>query len=63
MTVASGRARFAGVTIGYVSNAPSGSMPPEVVAVGYYDKKDNYRDCEFDTSKLLAYSYQYQHEG
>lgn len=56
---ASGRARFAGVTIGYVSNAPSGSMPPEVVAVGYYDKKDNYRDCEFDTSKLLAYSYQY----
>lgn len=55
----SGRARFAGVTIGYVSNAPSGSMPPEVVAVGYYDKKDNYRDCEFDTSKLLAYSYQY----
>ena len=56
---ARGRARFAGVTIGYVSNAPSGSMPPEVVAVGYYDKKDNYRDCEFDTSKLLAYSYQY----
>ncbi len=38
MTVPSGRARFAGVTIGYVSNAPSGSMPPEVVAVGYYDK-------------------------
>lgn len=56
---AEGRARFAGVTIGYVSDAPSGSMPPEVVAVGYYDKKDNYKDCEFDTSKLLAYSYQY----
>lgn len=56
---ASGRARFAGVTIGYVSNAPSGSMPPEVVAVGYYDKKGNYQDCEFDKSKLLAYSYQY----
>lgn len=55
----SGRARFAGVTIGYVSDAPSGSMPPEVVAVGYYDKKDNYRDCEFNRSKLLAYSYQY----
>lgn len=55
----SGRARFAGVTIGYVSGAPSGSMPPEVVAVGYYDKKDNYRDCEFVKSKLLAYSYQY----
>ena len=54
-----GRARFAGVTIGYVSNAPSGSMPPEVVAVGYYDKKNNYQDCEFDRSKLLAYSYQY----
>lgn len=54
-----GRARFAGVTIGYVSDKPSGSMPPEVVAVGYYDKKDNYKDCEFDTSKLLAYSYQY----
>lgn len=56
---ASGRARFAGVTIGYVSDAPSGSMPPEVVAVGYYDKKDNYQDCEFDKSRLLAYSYQY----
>lgn len=54
-----GRARFAGVTIGYVSDAPSGSMPPEVVAVGYYDKKGNYQDCEFDKSKLLAYSYQY----
>ena len=56
---AKGRARFAGVTIGYVSNAPSGTMPPEVVAVGYYDKKDSYQDCEFDKSKLLAYSYQY----
>ena len=56
---ASGRARFAGVTIGYVSDKPSGSMPPEVVAVGYYDKKDNYQDCEFDKSRLLAYSYQY----
>lgn len=55
----SGRARFAGVTIGYVSNAPSGSMPPEVVAVGYYDQNDNYRDCDFNKSKLLAYSYQY----
>lgn len=56
---AKGRARFAGVTIGYVSDAPSGSMPPEVVAVGYYDKKDNYKDCDFDKNKLLAYSYQY----
>lgn len=56
---ASGRARFAGVTIGYVSNAPSGSMPPEVVAVGYYDKNGDYKDCDFDRSKLLAYSYQY----
>ncbi len=56
---ASGRARFAGVTIGYVSNAPSGSMPPEVVAVGYYDKNGDYRDCDFNKSKLLAYSYQY----
>lgn len=55
----SGRARFAGVTIGYVSGAPSGSMPPEVVAVGYYDKNGDYRDCDFDKSKLLAYSYQY----
>lgn len=54
-----GRARFAGVTIGYVSNAPSGSMPPEVVAVGYYDKNGDYRDCDFNKSKLLAYSYQY----
>ena len=56
---AKGRARFAGVTIGYVSDAPSGSMPPEVVAVGYYDKNGNYKDCDFDKSKLLAYSYQY----
>ena len=56
---ASGRARFAGVTIGYVSDKPSGSMPPEVVAVGYYDKNGNYQDCDFDKSKLLAYSYQY----
>ena len=55
----SGRARFAGVTIGYVSDKPSGTMPPEVVAVGYYDKKDNYQDCDFNKSKLLAYSYQY----
>ena len=54
-----GRARFAGVTIGYVSDAPSGSMPPEVVAVGYYDKNGDYRDCDFNKSKLLAYSYQY----
>ncbi len=56
---ASGRARFAGVTIGYVSDAPNGSMPPEVVAVGYYDKNGNYKDCDFDRSKLLAYSYRY----
>ena len=56
---AKGRARFAGVTIGYVSDAPSGSMPPEVVAVGYYDKNGNYKDCDFDKNKLLAYSYQY----
>ena len=55
----SGRARFAGVTIGYVSNAPSGSMPPEVVAVGYYDQNGDYQDCDFNKSKLLAYSYQY----
>ena len=54
-----GRARFAGVTIGYVSDKPSGTMPPEVVAVGYYDRKNNYQDCEFDRSKLLAYSYLY----
>ena len=56
---AKGRARFAGVTIGYVSDKPSGSMPPEVIAVGYYDKNGDYKDCDFDTSKLLAYSYQY----
>ena len=34
-------------------------MPPEVVAVGYYDKNGNYKDCDFDKNKLLAYSYQY----
>lgn len=59
---AKGRARFAGVTIGYVSDAPSGSMPPEVVAVGYYDQNGDYRDCDFDKSKLLAYSYRYSTE-
>lgn len=56
---AKGRARFAGVTIGYVSDKPIGSMPPEVVAVGYYDQNGDYRDCDFNKSKLLAYSYQY----
>ena len=59
---AKGRARFAGVTIGYVSDAPSGTMPPEVVAVGYYDQNGDYRDCDFDKSKLLAYSYRYSTE-
>ena len=56
---AKGRARFAGVTIGYVSDKPIGSMPPEVVAVGYYDQNGDYQDCDFNTSTLLAYSYQY----
>ena len=56
---AKGRARFAGVTIGYVSDKPIGSMPPEVVAVGYYDQNGDYQDCDFNKSKLLAYSYQY----
>lgn len=56
---ASGRARFAGVTIGYVSDARSGSSRRKSLPVGYYDKNGNYKDCDFDKSKLLAYSYQY----
>ena len=57
---AQGRARFAGVTIGNFSSAPSNGVAPEVIAVGYYDKNDNYKDCSLDTGKLLLYSYQYQ---
>lgn len=57
---AKGRARFAGVTIGNFSSAPSNGVAPEVIAVGYYDKNDNYKDCSLDTGKLLLYSYQYQ---
>ena len=60
---AQGRARFAGVTIGNFSSAPSNGVAPEVIAVGYYDKNDNYKDCSLDTGKLLLYSYQYQTNG
>ena len=57
---ASGRARFAGVAIGNITDAPSNGTAPEVIAVGYYDKKGDYKDCDFDKSRLLLYSYQYQ---
>ena len=60
---AQGRARFAGVTIGNFSSPPSNGVAPEVIAVGYYDKNDNYKDCSLDTGKLLLYSYQYQTNG
>ena len=60
---AKGRARFAGVTIGNFSNAPSDGVAPEVIAVGYYDGNDNYHGCSIDTGDLRLYSYQYQTNG
>ena len=60
---AKGRARFAGVTIGNFSNAPSDGVAPEVIAVGFYENKDNYHTCEVDSSDLRLYSYQYQTDG
>ena len=60
---AKGRARFAGVTIGNFSNAPSDGVAPEVIAVGYYDGNDNYHGCSIDTGDLRLYSYQYQTDG
>ena len=60
---AKGRARFAGVTIGNFSSAPSDGVAPEVIAVGFYENKDNYHTCEVDSSDLRLYSYQYQTDG
>lgn len=57
---AQGRARFAGVTIGNFSSAPSNGVAPEVIAVGYYDNNNDFKGCSLNTGKLLLYSYQYQ---
>ena len=57
---AQGRARFAGVTIGNFSSAPSNGVAPEVIAVGYYDNNSDFKGCSLNTGKLLLYSYQYQ---
>ena len=57
---AQGRARFAGVTIGNFSSAPSDGVAPEVIAVGYYDNNNDFKGCSLNTGKLLLYSYQYQ---
>ena len=62
-SVAKGRARFAGVTIGNFSSAPSDGVAPEVIAVGFYEKKNDYHTCEVDSSDLRLYSYQYQTDG
>ena len=60
---AQGRARFAGVTIGNFSSAPSNGVAPEVIAVGYYDNNNDFKGCSLNTGKLLLYSYQYQTNG
>ena len=62
-SVAKGRARFAGVTIGNFSSAPSDGVAPEVIAVGFYETKGDYHTCKVDSGKLLLYSYQYQTNG
>ena len=57
------RARFAGVTIGYVNAAPATGRAPSVVAVGYKDKNDDNENCDLDTGKYRVYSYTYTKSG
>ena len=59
----SGRARFAGVTIGYVNAAPATGTAPSVVAVGYKDKNGDNENCDLDTGKYRVYSYTYTKSG
>ena len=59
----SGRARFAGVTIGYVNAAPATGTAPSVVAVGYKDKNGDNKNCDLDTGKYRVYSYTYTKSG
>ncbi len=58
-----GRARFAGVTIGYVNAAPATGTAPSVVAVGYKDKNGDNKNCDLDTGKYRVYSYTYTKSG
>ena len=57
------RARFAGVTIGYVNAPPATGTAPSVVAVGYKDKNGDDRNCDLDTGKYRVYSYTYTKSG
>lgn len=57
------RARFAGVTIGYVNAAPATGTAPSVVAVGYKDKNGDNKNCDLDTGKYRVYSYTYTKSG
>ena len=57
------RARFAGVTIGYVNAAPATGTAPSVVAVGYKDKNSDNKNCDLDTGKYRVYSYTYTKSG
>ena len=59
----SGRARFAGVTIGYVNAAPATGTAPSVVAVGYKDNNSDNKNCDLDTGKYRVYSYTYTKSG
>lgn len=59
----SGRARFAGVTIGYVNAAPATGTAPSVVAVGYKDNNGDNKNCDLDTGKYRVYSYTYTKSG
>ena len=55
----SGRARFAGVTIGYVNAAPATGTAPSVVAVGYRDKNSNNENCDLNTGSYRVEGYTY----
>ena len=57
------RARFAGVTIGYVNAAPATGTAPSVVAVGYRDTNGDNENCDLDTGKYRVYSYTYTKSG
>ena len=59
----SGRARFAGVTIGYVNAAPATGTAPSVVAVGYRDKNDNNENCDLNTGSYRVEGYTYSKGG
>ena len=57
------RARFAGVTIGYVNAAPATGTAPSVVAVGYRDKNDNNENCDLNTGSYRVEGYTYSKGG